>query len=124
VPEGTVIGPHGYIIFAASKPLFLLSYPGYDPDQVIHLDWRRSDTLSNGSDTVSLVHPNQVGTNGQPSIPTDIFTYSGQAAGSGAGNTGFTLELIDMHGPNEDMASWGVSLTEAGSPGRRNTLDN
>ncbi len=123
-PAGTVIPAGGYIIYASSKPLFLMSYPAFDPAQVVDLNWRRSSTLANSADSIYLVHPNQVGSNGQPSEAFETFAYSGMTAGTGAGNTGNTFELADVDGANEDQASWAVSLTPAGSPGRRSTMDN
>ena len=106
---GTVVPANGYFVVAKDAGQFQTTH-GFAPDAVY------GGNLSNGGETVTLVDAalNVV----------DTVTYADVAPWpSTPDGTGPTLELRDLTLDNSLPDSWGPSLTAAGTPGAKNSID-
>jgi hypothetical protein len=104
IPPGTVILPHGYLVFSSSDPVFRSTYGG-----TIFEGGHYSGHLS-AAETVVL-------TRADGSLD-DSVAYGG--AGWPQPTTGQSLELLDPASDNNDGASWALSQAPAGTPGGQN----
>ncbi len=101
VPPGTVILPHGYVVFNSSDTVFRSTYGGLIFDGGTY-----SGHLS-AAETLVL-------TRADGSLD-DSVAYGG--AGWPQPTTGQSLELLDAASDNDNGASWALSQSPAGTPG-------
>jgi hypothetical protein len=101
---GATLNPDSYCIIAENATQFLSDYPGY-----AGLLFDSAFSLSNSGEELVL----RTGKDGEI---MDTLFYSSMWGGNG-----FSLEKIDMNGPNT-QENWNSSAVEGGTPGLKNSI--
>jgi hypothetical protein len=104
VPPGTVINPHGYVVFNSNDAVFRTTYGGtiFDGGTYSgHLSTAETLTLTRSDGSVD-----------------DSVAYGG--AGWPQSTAGQSLELLDPASDNNVGTSWALSQSPAGTPGGPN----
>ncbi|MCI0744262.1 MAG: lamin tail domain-containing protein, partial [Verrucomicrobia subdivision 3 bacterium] len=109
IPDGTIIEPGAYLVFAKNREAFALAYGN---------SWIVSGTfdgnLDNGGETLRLIKP---GASPAEDVVVDQVTYDDDAPWPAAADgMGPSLQLIDPQQDNNRVANWGVSF----EPGQTN----
>ena len=104
IPPGTVIPPHGYMVFNSNDTVFRTTYGGtiFDGGTYAgHLSAAETLILTRADGSLD-----------------DSVAYGG--AGWPQPTTGQSLELLDPASDNDNGASWALSQAPAGTPGGQN----
>ena len=112
-PVGTFLGPGQFVVLAADPVAFLNKYPG------VRVDGAYSNHLSNGGETLTLVHAA-----GAPLFSVSYDTRPPWPAS--ADGTGFSLVPVNPNlnpDPN-DPVNWRASTVIGGSPGADDPSSN
>jgi Lamin Tail Domain len=108
IKPGTVVLPHGYVVFVKNDPAFRALYGG---DHFVGGQY--PGALDDSGDTLTLSQGSRV---------VDTVTYTPTDPWPAAADgTGPSLELKDAASDNSDPASWAVS-TNSGTPAAPNTV--
>jgi hypothetical protein len=95
-----------YAVIAQNATQFMIDYPEYTGTP-----FYASFSLNNTGEPLMLI----VGKEGA------ILDYIFYDSACGGNATGFSLEKIDLNGPNT-QENWNQSITERGTPGQKNSL--
>jgi PKD repeat protein len=104
IEPGTVILPHGFMVFVANDPTFATTY-----GSTIFVGGKYTGGLSSG-ETITLKRAD--------GSTDDLVTYGG--AGWPQVTAGQSLELIDPSSDNNVGSNWALSANAGGSPGAQN----
>jgi hypothetical protein len=104
IQPGTVILPHGTMVFVADDPTFRATYGG-----TVFVGGTFDGDLAS-SETITLQRAN--------GSSVDSVTFGG--AGWPQANSGPSLELVNVAGDNGDPANWALSVAPGGTPGAPN----
>jgi len=104
--SGNMLSRNSYSIIADNPEQFLLDYPDYSG-----LLFDSSFSLSNTGEELIL----RAGKDGDI---LDAISYNSTWGGDG---TGFSIEKIDLNGPNT-QENWNQSSAEKGTPGQKNSI--
>jgi hypothetical protein len=103
IPDGTIIEPGGYLVFAQNREVFAMTY-----GSSLIVSGTFDGNFDNGGETIKLVRP---GATPAQDLIVDQVTYDDDAPWPAAADgTGPSLQLIDASQDNNRVANWGVSF--------------
>ena len=103
IPDGTVIEPGAYLVFAQNREVFAMTY-----GNSLIVSGTFDGNFDNGGETIKLVLP---GATPAQDLIIDQVTYDDDAPWpTAADGMGPSLQLIDALQDNNRVANWGVSF--------------
>jgi len=136
IPEGTIIPPKGFVVIAGSKEIFRQNYPGMDLSKVVNygLEDAGDAFMAHAGSTFQIFDPNVFEFDSTPVDASAAFktmAYQnvapwpiGSPQGTGAGNTGYSIELKTLvSGADNNAANWAQSTVYNGTPLAFNSVD-
>lgn len=103
IPDGTIIEPGAYLVFAQNREVFASTY-----GSSLIVSGTFDGSLDNGGETIKLIRP---GATPAEDLIVDQVTYDDDAPWPvEADGTGPSLQLIDAAQDNNRVANWGVSF--------------
>jgi len=103
IPDGTIIEPGAYLVFAQNREVFAMTY-----GNSLIVSGTFDGNLDNGGETIKLVRP---GATPAEDLIIDQVTYDDDAPWPPAADgMGPSLQLIDASQDNNRVANWGVSF--------------